>query len=557
MSDRRPRKPSWLPALLMLCLVGGNPVTGVAAPVVEIVSPSPTANHYFGHSIAVAGTNIVVGAADTAYLVDPTTGAVLQTYPNPGSPTGFYYGQSVAVVGTKVVIPAPQDVEVFDLATGTLLLSIPLPSPNDAFNATVAALGNDILVGAPGDDTAGDSAGAVYLFDGTTGALLQTFLNPDPDPGEPDNVLDEFGRTIAAVGGNVLVGDAYNDGATLRNLGTVYLFDGATGALLLTIQDPSPTPQFDDFFGLAVAALGSNLVVTAAHAAYLLDGTTGAVLQTFTPAAYCPAAAASGNTVLFGCGVGRMFDATSGALLRTLLDPTPDAFEIGFGNAVALLGADAVVGSYLDGTAAASAGAVYRFAGGTTGCGPCETPNGSGTCGVGPHPTCRAPGIPGRSPLKIKNMADDNRDYVLWRFRGESTMPLTDFGYPQTTMDYALCVFSESGPPSLVFRAVAPAGGLCRGQPCWRAPSVSYRYVNRDRTPDGLGAVALIAPGRQVRMKVRGDDANLSGRPFGLPSLPLALPLRVQLQGQDGACWEATYSTADTNDPTFFKATSD
>ena len=60
-----------------------------------------------------------------------------------------------------------------------------------------------------------------------------------------------------------------------------------------------------------------------------------------------------------------------------------------------------------------------------------------------------------------------------------------------------------------------------------------------------------------MRFKVRGDDANLSGRPFGLPSLPLALPLRVQVQGQDGACWEATYSTADINDPTFFKATSD
>ena len=197
----------------------------------------------------------------------------------------------MAVVGTKVVIPGPQDVEVFDLATGTHLFSIPLPSLNHAFNTAVAALGDDILIGAPGDDTAGDSAGAVYLFDGTTGALLRTFLNPVPDPGEPDNLLDEFGSTIAAVGGNVLVGDAYNDGAMLRNLGTVYLFDGATGALLLTIQDPSPTPQFDDFFGRAVTALGSNLVVTAAHAAYLLDGTTGAVLQTFTPAAYCPAAA--------------------------------------------------------------------------------------------------------------------------------------------------------------------------------------------------------------------------------------------------------------------------
>jgi len=37
------------------------------------------------------------------------------------------------------------------------------------------------LVGAYSDDTVVDGAGAAYLFDGSTGALLQTFLNPTPE----------------------------------------------------------------------------------------------------------------------------------------------------------------------------------------------------------------------------------------------------------------------------------------------------------------------------------------------------------------------------------------
>jgi hypothetical protein len=42
-------------------------------------------------------------------------------------------------------------------------------------------MGNNILIGAPDEDTAGAAdAGAAYLFDGLTGSLLQTFLNPSP-----------------------------------------------------------------------------------------------------------------------------------------------------------------------------------------------------------------------------------------------------------------------------------------------------------------------------------------------------------------------------------------
>jgi hypothetical protein len=55
------------------------------------------------------------------------------------------------------------------------------------------------LVGAPFDDTAGPDTGAAYLFDGATGALLQTFLVPGAVPNA------QCARAVAALGGDALV----------------------------------------------------------------------------------------------------------------------------------------------------------------------------------------------------------------------------------------------------------------------------------------------------------------------------------------------------------------
>jgi hypothetical protein len=39
--------------------------------------------------------------------------------------------------------------------------------------------------------------------------------------------------------------------------------------------------------------------------------------------------------------------------------------------------------------------------------------------------------------------------------------------------------------------------------------------------------------------------------------LPLELPLAVQLQAEDGACWETTYSAAAINSSVVLKASND
>ena len=99
------------------------------------------------------------------------------------------------------------------------------------------------------------SAGAAYLFS-IDGTLLTTFTNPTP-------ALDDlFGSAVAAVGTNmVLVGAPGNDtGAT--NAGVAYLFN-ISGALLTTFTNP--TPESDDNFGDAVAAVGTDKVLIGAR----------------------------------------------------------------------------------------------------------------------------------------------------------------------------------------------------------------------------------------------------------------------------------------------------
>jgi hypothetical protein len=173
----------------------------------SFAKPTPVASDYFGYSVAAVGQNVLIGAygddtgasdSGAAYLFDGMTGALLRTFANPS------------------------------------------PAASDYFGYSVAAVGQNVLIGAFGDDTGATNAGAAYLFDGTTGALLRTFLNPNPA------ASDYFGRSVAGFGQNILIG-APNDDTSATDAGTVYLFNGATGALLRTFAKPAPAAS--DYFG--------------------------------------------------------------------------------------------------------------------------------------------------------------------------------------------------------------------------------------------------------------------------------------------------------------------
>jgi hypothetical protein len=118
----------------------------------------------------------------------------------------------------------------------------------------VAAVGTDrVLIGAIAYG-GGPTGGAAYLFM-TNGTLLTSFTNPTPA------AYDYFGWAVAAVGSSRVLVGAYQDGTGAAQAGSAYLFS-TNGMLLTTFTNP--TPASSDWFGVSVAAAGVDNVIIGA-----------------------------------------------------------------------------------------------------------------------------------------------------------------------------------------------------------------------------------------------------------------------------------------------------
>ena len=229
----------------------------------------------YGQPITVAGGSILVGASQSstagptfsgaAYLVDIETGEQLHRFRPPSPTTSGLFGDTIAMANDNVVVGSggidTDKAYVFSSSTGNLRYTIPSPDKgnDDLFGIRVAAEGNQILVSAALDDTAGPNSGAAYLFDANTGDLLQTFLNPTPE----DN--DFFGAALAIRGNQVLVAAHGDDSLRLDN-GAVYLFDATSGDLVDTFLRPIaatiPERRFAGF-GFGVGFLDNDHIFVA------------------------------------------------------------------------------------------------------------------------------------------------------------------------------------------------------------------------------------------------------------------------------------------------------
>jgi outer membrane protein assembly factor BamB len=167
---------------------GGYPSAGRAyvfdsatgALLAALRNPTPATGDCFGFSVAVSGSTVVVGAyqddtgatnTGSAYVFDAATGNLLWTLNNPRPVNYGYFGNSVAVSGSTVVVGAYKNLTgasyagsayVFDAATGSLLwtLNNPTPAASDCFGNSVAVSGSAVVVGAPDDDTGATDAGS-------------------------------------------------------------------------------------------------------------------------------------------------------------------------------------------------------------------------------------------------------------------------------------------------------------------------------------------------------------------------------------------------------------
>lgn len=169
---------------------------------------------------------------------------------------------------------------------------------------------------------------------------------------------------------------------------------------------------------------------------------------------------------------------------------------------------------------------------------PSVTPTATPICATTPRSDCRNPAVPGRWVVLLRNVAD-RKDHLVWKWRGVSS-GLDEFADPLTTTDYSFCLYAGTA-AAPVLAARAPAGSTCGNRPCWvKRGERRYKYVDHDRTPDGLTRMVLRAnPSRtRANLVVVGRGINLE-----VPPLPLELPVRGQVVKSDGPeCWEAHYS---------------
>jgi hypothetical protein len=211
------------------------------------------------------------------------------TFNNPTPSSGDRFGIAVAAVGANhVLIGADRDDQgatdagvayLFDIS-GALVTTFTNPTPalDEAFGSALAGVSLDqVLVGAPGDNSAGNAGGAAYLFS-TSGTLLNTFPNPTPGAG------DQFGAALAAMGGSRALIGAPSDNHGATDGGAAYLFS-LDGALLNTFHNPAPANG--DMFGNAVAAMGADKILIGAFQDDATPTDSGAAYL-FTLNAYVP-----------------------------------------------------------------------------------------------------------------------------------------------------------------------------------------------------------------------------------------------------------------------------
>ena len=167
-------------------------LTGAAptAPLVTLTYPDPDQLDLFGYAVAISGSRVVVGAYNKstganedgyAYVYDLSSAmpaVPVLTLTNPAPREYEYFGWSVAISGTRVVVGVPYDqtdvgvsgiAYVYDVAGGTpgapvAALSRPDRGFGGSLGYSVAVDGVTVAGGAPYDDSVGRAGGAAYIF---------------------------------------------------------------------------------------------------------------------------------------------------------------------------------------------------------------------------------------------------------------------------------------------------------------------------------------------------------------------------------------------------------
>ncbi len=303
----------------------------------ELDTPNPETFGTFGFTLAATDVNndavkdLIIGSQETVnnldgagrvYVFDGTNGAPLYDVVAPSPAQFAWFSRSLTVIddlnndgisewvagsgASASGITEAGQAYVFSGIDGNFLFAIDSPNPNESglFSlsmATIADANNDgfsdILIGSQETPDSLTKSGRAYLMSGMDGTLIHTLNSSHPKNN------GKFGWAVAAPGDvngddipDLLVGSS-EDVNGFVDAGRAYLFDGASGNFLFSIE--SPNPFHVDWFsrGLANAGDANNdgiddLLIAApladisgtfdAGRVYLFNGANGNVLDSLT-----------------------------------------------------------------------------------------------------------------------------------------------------------------------------------------------------------------------------------------------------------------------------------
>ncbi|MCP3920396.1 MAG: hypothetical protein GY711_33125 [bacterium] len=188
---------------------------------------------------------------------------------------GDHLGSSVAISGELALVAAYNDCDCwagaiyvyrFDAQSQTWNQEAKLVGPNpaggDGFGASVAAFGDVVLVGAPGDDPGGTDVGAAYVFRyDSQSATWSSGLKLEAS----DGVSDAFFGTSVSLDGNVALIGARGDDDHGYWSGSAYVFryDEQSQAWSQEDKLTAADAAGSDEFGSAVSVSGDLAVIGA------------------------------------------------------------------------------------------------------------------------------------------------------------------------------------------------------------------------------------------------------------------------------------------------------
>ena len=168
-----------------------------------IKNPDAAPYAYFGQAVAISGSVIAVGSGatvggasyagrvDVYDLSSPSPKVPVLSLTNPTPDERDHFGHSLAIDGDRLLVGAWLDdagaadsgvAYVYNLGSPTpqvpeLVLANPSPASEDCFGVAVAVAGDRVVVSAYQDDTGASNSGRVYVFDLSLPSSCSVFLS--------------------------------------------------------------------------------------------------------------------------------------------------------------------------------------------------------------------------------------------------------------------------------------------------------------------------------------------------------------------------------------------